>query len=73
MEKKGDCTIYVAKRKALISFAVTAKLSFAVTAKLMCVFVFAYAKRWFSGDAAHFCNSEVMASFPHNLVLDLHH
>ena len=31
-----DCTIRVAKTKALISFA--------VTAKLICVFVFAYAK-----------------------------
>ena len=41
-----NCTICVAKRKALISFA--------VTAKLICVFVFAYAKRWFSHDAAHF-------------------
>ena len=36
--------MYVAKTKALISFA--------VTAKLICVFVFAYAKRWFSHDAA---------------------
>ena len=35
--KKRDCTIYVAKTKALISFA--------VTAKLIRVFVFAYAKR----------------------------
>ena len=34
--KQRDCTIYVAKTKALISFA--------VTAKLICVFVFAYAK-----------------------------
>ena len=41
-----DCTIYVAKTKALISFA--------VTAKLICVFVFAYAKSRFSHDAAHF-------------------
>ena len=39
-----DCTIYVAKKKALISFA--------VTAKLICVFVFAYAKSRFSHDAA---------------------
>ena len=38
------CTIYVAKTKALISFG--------VTAKLICVFVFAYAKSWFSHDAA---------------------
>ena len=36
---------YVAKTKALISFA--------VTAKLICVFVFAYAKKRFSHDAAH--------------------
>ena len=34
------CTIRVAKTKALISFA--------VTAKLICVFVFAYTKSWFS-------------------------
>ena len=33
------------KTKALISFA--------VTAKLICVFVFAYADCWFSHDAAH--------------------
>ena len=44
--KKRDCTIYVAKTKTLISFA--------VTAKLICVFVFAYAKWWFSHEAAHF-------------------
>ena len=37
--------MYVAKTKALISFA--------VTAKLICVFVFTYAKCWFSHDAAH--------------------
>ena len=41
-----DYIIYVAKTKALISFA--------VTAKLICVFVFAYAKSRFSYDAAHF-------------------
>ena len=41
-----DTPSYVAKTKALISFA--------VTAKLICVFVFAYAKCWFSHDAAHF-------------------
>ena len=40
-----DRTIYVAKTKAVISFA--------VTAKLICVFVFAYAKCWFSHDTAH--------------------
>ena len=40
-----DCTIYEAKTKALISFA--------VTAKLICVFVFACAKNRFSHDAAH--------------------
>ena len=42
--KKRDCTFRVAKTKALISFA--------VTAKLICVFVFVYAKSWFSHDAA---------------------
>ena len=30
-----------------------ALMSFAVTAKLICVFVFAYEKSWFSHDAAH--------------------
>ena len=45
--KKRDCTIYVAKTKGLISFA--------VTAKLICVFVFAYAKGRFSHDAAQLC------------------
>ena len=42
------CSIRVAKTKALISFA--------VTAKLICVFVFAYADCWFShedDEAAH--------------------
>ena len=33
------------KKKALISFA--------VTAKLICAFVFAYADCWFSHEAAH--------------------
>ena len=40
-----NCTSYVAKTKALISFT--------VTAKLICVFVFAYAKSRFSHDTAH--------------------
>ena len=44
-----DHTINVAKTKALISFA--------VTAKLICIFVFAFAKRWFSHEAAQFCFS----------------
>ena len=43
--KKRDCTIRVAKTKALISFV--------VTMKLICAFVFAYAKRRFSHDGAH--------------------
>ena len=42
--KKRDFTIYVAKTKALISFA--------VIAKLICVFVFACTKIWFSYEAA---------------------
>ena len=40
-----DCIFYVAKTKALISFA--------VTAKLICVFVFAYAKRRLSHNESH--------------------
>ena len=43
--KLRDCTIRVAKTKALISFA--------VTAKLICVFVFAYARKRFSHNEAH--------------------
>ena len=43
--KKRYCTSQLAKTKALISFE--------VTAKLICVFVYAYAKCWFSHDAAH--------------------
>ena len=41
---KRDCTICAAKTKALISCV--------VTAQLICGFVFAYAKSWFSHDAA---------------------
>ena len=44
-KKKRKCTIRVAKTKALISFA--------VTAKLICVFVIAYANCWFSHAQAH--------------------
>ena len=43
--KERDCTIRVVKTKALISFV--------DIVKLICVFVFAYAKSWFSHDAAH--------------------
>ena len=41
----GECLIRVAKIKALISFA--------VTAKLICAFVPAYTECWFSHAAAH--------------------
>ena len=51
-----DCTFRIAKTKALISFA--------VTAKLICVFVFAYAKSRFSHDAAHISSVQV-AERPH--------
>ena len=37
-----DCTIYVAKTKALVS----------ITTQLICSSVFVYAKIWFSHDAA---------------------
>ena len=43
--KYRNCTIRVAKTKALISFA--------VTAKLICAFVFADADCWFSHAVAH--------------------
>ena len=43
--KNKNCTIRVEKTKALISFA--------VTAKLICAFGFAYADCWFSYEAAH--------------------
>ena len=42
----GNCTIPVAKTKALINIA--------VTAKLICAFVFAYAKCQFSHGVAQF-------------------
>ena len=42
---EGDCTVCVAKTKALISCV--------VTAQLICVFVLAYAKSQFSHDTAH--------------------
>ena len=45
LKKKRKCTIRVAKTKALISFA--------LTAKLICVFVFACADCWFFHEAAH--------------------
>ena len=50
-----DHPSYVAKTKALISFV--------VTAKLICVFVFAYAKRWISHDAAHVMTSVISFIF----------
>ena len=49
------CIIRVAKTKALISFA--------VTAKLICVFVFAYTKLRFSHNAAHILMSYTFNAF----------
>ena len=51
--KKRDCTIPVAKTKALISFA--------VTAKLICVFVFAYAKIRFSHDETEIFSMSILS------------
>ena len=48
---KEYCIIRVAKTKALISFA--------ATAKLICVYVFAYADCWFSDGAAQFILLEI--------------
>ena len=58
-----DCTIFVAKTKALISFA--------VTAKLICAFVFAYAKVRFSHDAAHI--AQAAAGFLITRLYESHH
>ena len=45
-----------AQTKALISFA--------VTAKLICAFVFAYADCWFSHEAAQFLTNDIYAAVP---------
>ena len=47
-KKERDCTIYVAKTKALISCAATVQL----------IFVFTYAKSRFSHDMAHICDEK---------------
>ena len=60
LESKGLFYLYVAKTKALISFA--------VTAKLICVFVFAFAKSWFSHDAAHIMFANIYNDLPPALV-----
>ena len=51
-KKNRDCTIRVAKTKALISFA--------VTAKLICALGFAFADCWFSHEATHLLNTQFM-------------
>ena len=65
--KKTDCTIRLAKTKALISFA--------ATAKLICVFVFPYAKSRFSHDAAlmAFANSKDIEQSEHSLCCSHEH
>ena len=57
--KLRDCTTYVAKTKALISFV--------VTVKLICVFVFAYGKIRFSHDAAH-CDENLHQQYKKNHI-----
>ena len=54
-----ECTIRIAKTKALISFA--------VTAKLICVFVFAYEKIRFSHDAAQITSAKLKNPFQFKL------
>ena len=51
LRKRKNCTILVAKTKVLISFA--------FTAKLICPFVFAYSKCWFSHDMAQIRNFQM--------------
>ena len=64
--KKRNCTIRVAKTKALISFV--------ITAKLICVFVFAYANCWFSHEAAHMFTNEVTKdSFSYDYISKYHY
>ena len=57
-----DCTICVAKTKALISFT--------VTVKLICVFVSAYAKIRFSHNEAHFTSITQKAHGTYKHVLE---
>ena len=45
-----------------------ALISFAVTAKLICIFVYAYAKIWFSQDAAQFKHSKILTMRFYNHV-----
>ena len=58
-----NCTIQVAKTRALISFA--------VTAKLICAFVFAYADCWFSHEATHFklVDAGFVSGFYHDICI----
>ena len=57
--KKRDCTIYVAKTKALINCV--------VTSQLICAFVFAYAKILFSRDGAETVWRHILAQRNHVL------
>ena len=61
--EKGDCTIYVAKTKALMSCM--------VTKQLICAFVFAYAQRSFLHDAAHYLLSMVQIIVCHSEIFTL--
>ena len=63
LRKQRDCTIHVAKTKALISFA--------VTAKLICAFVFAYAKSRFSPNEAQLLLTKGGVACTKNEVLGL--
>ena len=61
LEISKKCTIRVAKAKALISLA--------VTAKLICLFVFAYADCWFSHGAAQmYMMIDENQDWPENLL-----
>ena len=57
--KKRDCTICVAKTKALIRCV--------VTAQLICGFVFTYAKSWFFHNEA-----QIMYAFMQELITQCH-
>ena len=63
LRKERNCTIRVAKTKALISFA--------VTAKLISAFVFAYVECWFSYAAAQLGLTFILQTFTNQTKLSI--
>ena len=63
-KQRRNCTIRVAKTKALISFA--------VTAKMICAFVFAYSNCYPMRRLIFFIVSFEMANFAHYIIFNTH-